>query len=118
MDSVCEHLTKAHDVEPNTTEGCEGCLATGDRWVHLRLCLDCGHVGCCNSSPNQHAMKHAYDKGHPVIRSFEPNETWVYCFQDDLAIESLPPDTVSKDDDEYVDKTSKDSFPTSDPPSW
>ena len=61
----------------------ETCLAAGDRWVHLRLCLDCGQVGCCNDSKNRHAMKHAQATGHAVIRSLEPGERWQYCYADD-----------------------------------
>ncbi|MBP2325729.1 CPA1 family monovalent cation:H+ antiporter [Kibdelosporangium banguiense] len=68
------------DPAPSTQEGCEDCLATGGRWVHLRLCLACGKVGCCDSSPAKHASKHAAESGHPVIRSFEPGETWRWCF--------------------------------------
>jgi monovalent cation/hydrogen antiporter len=67
---------------PNTPDGCEECLAMGSTWVHLRLCLECGHVGCCDSSPNRHASKHFASERHPVMRSFEPGESWRWCFVD------------------------------------
>jgi uncharacterized UBP type Zn finger protein len=69
-------------VQPSG-EGCVECLASGDSWVHLRLCLACGHVGCCDSSRNRHASAHARARRHPVIRSFEPLEAWRYCYPDD-----------------------------------
>jgi len=80
-------MDQIRDVEPNTPEGCEECLATGDEWVHLRLCVSCGHVGCCNDSKNKHATKHFLASGHPIMQSFEPGEDWMYCFRDDLAWE-------------------------------
>ena len=81
----CEHLAAHHDrfVPPRTPHGCEECLAIGDTWVHLRLCLDCGHVGCCDSSPNRHARAHFHEDDHPVMRSFEPGEEWRWCFVDE-----------------------------------
>ena len=77
----CTHLAGARAVEARGA-GCEECLASGDRWVHLRLCLSCGHVGCCDDSKNRHATKHFEGTGHPVIRSFEPGERWGWCFVD------------------------------------
>ena len=68
---------------PNTPEGCEECLADGGTWVHLRLCLGCGHVGCCDSSQMKHASKHFAETEHPVMRSFEPGENWRWCFVDE-----------------------------------
>ncbi|OLR93650.1 UBP-type zinc finger domain-containing protein [Actinokineospora bangkokensis] len=68
------------DPTPSTTDGCEDCLAEGTRWVHLRLCLTCGKVGCCDSSPRKHASAHAAADHHPVIRSAEPGEDWRWCF--------------------------------------
>jgi len=81
---ACTHLEQAPLVlTPNTPDGCEECLATGATWVHLRLCLDCGHVGCCDSSVMKHASKHYEETKHPVMRSFEPGETWRWCFVDE-----------------------------------
>ncbi len=82
MADTCTHLDRVADVEPSG-EGCEDCLRTGDRWVHLRLCMTCGHVGCCDSSPGHHARGHAGHTGHPVIRSAEPGEEWSWCFEDE-----------------------------------
>ena len=86
MGIPCEHLADLEPVEPRTPAGCEECLASGDRWVHLRLCLNCGHVGCCDSSPNRHATAHFKETGHPVIQSFEPGEDWRWCYVDDRAV--------------------------------
>lgn len=86
--SNCEHLLKASDPTPTARAGCEDCLATGETWVHLRLCLQCSHVGCCDSSKNRHATKHFHATKHPVIRSFEPGEDWRYCYVDDLFVEA------------------------------
>jgi uncharacterized UBP type Zn finger protein len=88
MAQRCEHLAQIEPVTPGA-KGCEDCLKTGDRWVHLRLCETCGHVGCCDSSPNRHATKHFQATRHPVIKSFEPGEEWGYCYVDDLFVESL-----------------------------
>jgi signal transduction histidine kinase len=81
----CQHFALIHDVEPHAN-GCEECLATGDSWVHLRLCLTCGHVGCCNESRNMHATRHFESTSHPIIQSFEPGEDWMWCFVDGMAI--------------------------------
>jgi len=80
---ACKHLDQIHAVEPRTPEGCEECLKTGSWWVHLRLCMSCGHVGCCDNSPNRHATKHNRATKHPVIASAEPGERWLYCYPDD-----------------------------------
>jgi uncharacterized UBP type Zn finger protein len=80
----CEHIQGAANPLPRTPQGCEECLRTGSSWVHLRLCLDCGHVGCCDSSQGKHATKHFAAVHHPVIRSFEPGETWRWCYLDDM----------------------------------
>ena len=86
----CTHLDHVHVTElPEAVDGCEDCLASGGQWVHLRICLECGHVGCCDSSPNRHATKHFQATRHPVIKSFEPGEEWGYCYADDLFVESL-----------------------------
>jgi len=76
---VCEHVKEIRDVEPDAA-GCSECLATGDRWVHLRMCLTCGHVGCCDSSKNKHARRHWQGSRHPIIRSAEPGEDWRWCY--------------------------------------
>jgi len=75
----CEHLKLVKDVTPSA-RGCEDCLKTGDTWVHLRLCLECGHVGCCDSSKNKHARAHFHATRHPIIKSFEPGENWMWCY--------------------------------------
>jgi hypothetical protein len=92
-DDLCPHLhavvSRKHGVVP-VTHGCEECLAIGGEWVHLRLCLTCGHVGCCDQSPRRHATKHHHETRHPVIRSYEPDEDWAYCYPDDLGVEAIP----------------------------
>jgi len=87
MATTCTHLDQIRQVEPRTPEGCEECLKTGDRWVHLRLCLTCGHVGCCDSSPNKHATKHFHATQHPIIQSFEPDEDWSWCYVDQVILD-------------------------------
>ena len=83
----CTHLGHVHVTElPESVDGCEECLASGDGWVHLRICLECGKVGCCDSSPNKHASAHARESGHPIIRSLEPGEDWSWCFEDEVAM--------------------------------
>jgi uncharacterized UBP type Zn finger protein len=79
------HLAWVRDVTPSA-DGCEDCLRTGDGWVHLRLCLTCGHVGCCDSSPNRHATKHFHASQHPIIQSFEPGENWRWCYIDEAVL--------------------------------
>ena len=80
----CAHLDsiEVKPPDPAEVEGCEECLMTGDRWVHLRVCLSCGKVLCCDSSPNRHASKHADHEGHPIVRSLEPGEDWSWCYED------------------------------------
>jgi uncharacterized UBP type Zn finger protein len=80
---VCEHVKQARDLQP-TEHACEECVRLGDKWVHLRICLTCGHVGCCDSSKNKHATKHFHASGHPVMRSIEPGESWGWCFVDEI----------------------------------
>jgi uncharacterized UBP type Zn finger protein len=83
----CAHLNHVQVTElPESVEGCEDCLASGGQWFHLRICLECGKVGCCDSSPNRHASAHARSANHPIIRSLEPGEDWSWCFEDDLAL--------------------------------
>ena len=83
---ACPHVRVIRAVTPHTTAGCEDCLRIGGVWVHLRLCLSCGHVGCCDSSPNRHARKHAHSARHPVVRSFEPGENWRWCYVDETFV--------------------------------
>ena len=86
MNDDCSHLDRVADVAPSSS-GCEDCLRIGGRWVHLRVCMSCGHVGCCDSSPSHHATAHFRSAGHPIIQSYEPGEDWWYCYIDDLAFE-------------------------------
>jgi hypothetical protein len=81
----CTHLDWIAVRElPPSVNGCEDCLRTGDTWLHLRICLTCGHVGCCDGSPNRHATAHAHAKSHPIIRSLEPGEDWCWCYLDEI----------------------------------
>jgi hypothetical protein len=90
MPDTCTHLGLVdRDATPSST-GCEDCLREGGRWVHLRMCRVCGHVGCCDSSPNKHASAHFASTGHPLMSSYEPGEDWWWCFVDDLGF--LTPD--------------------------
>ena len=86
MPARCTHLESIKTDEPNT-DGCEECLATGDTWVHLRLCRQCGHVGCCDESKNKHAKEHFYATGHCIVRSLEPGETWSWCYADEVMLD-------------------------------
>jgi Zn-finger in ubiquitin-hydrolases and other protein len=80
----CTHLDQILIDAPESVDGCEDCLKTGDRWVHLRVCR---HVGCCDSSPNRHASAHVAESGHPIVRSAEPGEKWCWCYEDQVAFE-------------------------------
>jgi uncharacterized UBP type Zn finger protein len=80
------HLRYVRPVAPHTTAGCEECLVLGTPWLHLRLCLTCGHVGCCDSSPMRHAHAHADEMSHPIVRSFEPGEAWRWCYVDETYV--------------------------------
>jgi uncharacterized UBP type Zn finger protein len=82
---LCQHLDEFEPV-PARTLGCEECLKLGTPWVHLRLCLTCGHVGSCDSSPGRHATKHFQRTGHPVVASFEPGERWAWCYIDQVEL--------------------------------
>jgi uncharacterized UBP type Zn finger protein len=86
MATECTHLDQIREVSPSA-KGCEDCLAVGDKWHHLRLCLTCGHVGCCDSSKNKHATKHYHKTRHPIVESFEPGESWRWCYPDQLFME-------------------------------
>jgi uncharacterized UBP type Zn finger protein len=81
----CHHLKEIRPVEPSAS-GCEECLKSGDSWVHLRACLSCGHVGCCDSSKNKHATKHFHATRHPLMRSLEPGEDWIWCYVDETVL--------------------------------
>jgi hypothetical protein len=87
MSVPCAHLDQIWDVAPRTPNGCEGCLQLGDTWVHLRLCLTCDHVGCCDNSKNRHATKHFRGTQHPIVQSFEPGEDWLWCYVDEVFLE-------------------------------
>jgi ubiquitin-hydrolase Zn-finger-containing protein len=81
----CSHLDAVQLLHaPAHAAGCEECLATGGRWVHLRMCQTCGHIGCCDNSPGRHATEHHHATGHPIIRSVEPGEEWSWCYVDRL----------------------------------
>ncbi|HET9534025.1 MAG TPA: UBP-type zinc finger domain-containing protein [Mesorhizobium sp.] len=86
MANACSHLKSIHDVTPSAL-GCEECLKTGDQWVHLRLCRTCGHVGCCDDSPNRHATKHFHATRHPIIEGYDPPEGWGWCYVDEVAFD-------------------------------
>ncbi len=83
MAKKCTHLDQRRDVKPSA-RGCEDCLKIGDSWAELRLCLICGHVGCCDSSKNKHATQHFHATGHPIIRSFQPGDEWMWCYIDKI----------------------------------
>ncbi|MCZ2860839.1 ubiquitin carboxyl-terminal hydrolase 14 [Blastococcus sp. VKM Ac-2987] len=81
----CSHLDAVRDVSPSA-DGCEECLKTGDAWVHLRMCLVCGEVGCCDQSKNKHATAHFHETAHPLVQSREPGETWRWCYVDQVML--------------------------------
>lgn len=87
--AACKHLASVDVNQPPNTKGCEECEKSGDTWVHLRVCLTCGHVGCCDSSKNKHATKHFHRSKHPMIRSKEPGERWAWCYVDEAFIEEI-----------------------------
>ncbi|HXQ26166.1 MAG TPA: UBP-type zinc finger domain-containing protein [Candidatus Acidoferrales bacterium] len=86
MPATCQHVKEIRKVTPSS-KGCEECLKVGDTWVHLRLCLTCGHVGCCDSSKNKHATKHFHAVRHPIMQSTEPGEDWRWCYIDAMMVE-------------------------------
>jgi len=86
MSERCTHLDQVELRElPASVDGCEECLRDGGKWLHLRICLSCGHVGCCDDSPNRHATGHAHAESHPIIRSLERGEDWCWCYVDQVA---------------------------------
>jgi uncharacterized UBP type Zn finger protein len=88
---TCSHLDQITVTElPPSIRGCEDCLAIGSTWVHLRMCMSCGKIGCCDSSPNRHASRHAGEADHPIARSAEPGEEWGWCFVDEVWLELEP----------------------------
>lgn len=84
----CTHLSDIHEVTPSAP-GCEDCLKSGDTWFHLRICLTCGYVGCCDTSKNKHATKHFHAVGHPIVASMQPGEHWAWCYVDEVFLEGL-----------------------------
>jgi uncharacterized UBP type Zn finger protein len=95
MATTCTHIGQIKTVAPRAN-GCEECLKIGQAWVHLRLCLICGHVGCCDSSIGKHATKHFHGTGHPLMRSLEPGESWGWCYVDDVGFELGDPGTTGR----------------------
>ena len=90
--TTCEHVDQIKIVaNGDGVQGCEDCLKIGGTWVHLRMCLTCGHVGCCNSSPNLHALQHFTDTTHAIIQSVEPGEKWGWCYVDEVFLRTPPP---------------------------
>ena len=86
MKKQCSHLGSIATVKPSA-RGCEECLKMGSWWVHLRVCRTCGHVGCCDDSPNKHATAHFHATAHPIIEGYDPPEGWGYCYVDDLMLD-------------------------------
>jgi len=87
MSQTCTHLDTIEITQlPESVDGCEDCLREGGKWLHLRICLGCGHVGCCDNSPGKHATAHFHATEHPIIRSLEPGEEWSWCYVDDLGM--------------------------------
>ena len=88
----CGHLDQVRiEADLDSVKGCEVCLATGGTWVHLRMCLTCGFVGCCDDSPGTHARLHAGEIGHPLVQSAEPGERWAWCYPDEVLFKEPPP---------------------------
>lgn len=85
--AACSHLELIGDPSANS-EGCAECIELGDRWVHLRMCMTCGQVGCCDSSKNKHAHRHAEAASHPIVRSLERGEDWMWCFVDEVYLDA------------------------------
>ena len=85
----CEHISNVNVHTAPNTKGCEECEKSGSTWVHLRVCLTCGHVGCCDSSKNKHATKHYHRSKHPMVRSLEPGERWAWCYVDEAFFDDI-----------------------------
>lgn len=88
MDNECTHTDQIQNVTPSS-DGCEECRKNGDTWLHLRLCMTCGQVGCCDSSKNKHATKHFHENSHPIIKSFQPGEDWGWCYIDEVMLDEV-----------------------------
>ena len=86
-EGTCEHIRAISAVKPAGAPECVECVKTGSRWVHLRICQECGLTHCCDESPNRHATRHTRNTGHPVIASAEPGERWLFCYPDDTFAE-------------------------------
>lgn len=95
MANTCTHLEEIR-ITQTDTRVCDECVRMGDSWVHLRLCLECGHVGCCDSSKNKHATGHFHATRHPLVRSLEPGEYWVWCYVDEVVPGELRPEDVRR----------------------
>ena len=93
MAATCKHLDQIR-LTDTTTRECGECVRLGDTWVHLRLCLECGHVGCCDSSKNRHATRHFHETRHPLVRSLEAGERWVWCYVDETVPGELPSEGI------------------------
>jgi len=89
-EATCPHLAAMQHHVRAHSKGCEECLKMGDSWVHLRLCMQCGHVGCCDDSKNKHATKHFHATTHPIMRSLEPGEHWGWCYVDEVGFDPIP----------------------------
>ena len=88
MNAACSHLGHVQMTSPeDPVAGCGDCLQIGARWVHLRMCLECGHIGCCDSSPNRHASAHFHATAHPLVRCVEPGERWWWCYVDEVVLQ-------------------------------
>ena len=88
--TACTHLDQVKAVDPRTPDGCEECLKMGTGWVHLRMCTNCGHVGCCDNSQGKHATKHYHATNHAIMISYQPGDDWGWCYVDELFIEPAP----------------------------
>lgn len=106
MKKACAHLEPVVHRRPAPVQpsghGCAECLASGSDWVHLRLCLSCGHVGCCDDSPHRHATGHFHATGHPVIKSYEPGEDWAWCYEDETLVNRIPAFPIESPPEHYA----------------
>jgi uncharacterized UBP type Zn finger protein len=91
MIESCEHLEKIGEVTPSSPDSCNKCVDAGDKWVQLRICLHCGHVGCCDNSKNTHATKHFEESGHCVIQTYQPGMGWRYCYDHEDGLPDAKP---------------------------